>query len=62
MKYFLRIKRTMIFPDQSVIILLRSGHTVGLNGKHYINNATGEVLEPLYDEHTDELVGFAGHI
>ena len=63
MKHFLKIKRVMVFDDgefERVVIHLRCGYDVFKHGKEYINAQTGEVYEPLFDEFTDELIGFIG--
>ncbi len=60
MKHFLKIKRVRILPDGNIIIVLRCGIGVVCWNGDYINEQTGEVLEPLYDEFTEELIGFIG--
>jgi hypothetical protein len=63
MKHFLKIKRVMVFDDgefERVVIRLRCGDDVVKSGNDYINVQTGEVYEPLFDEFTEELIGFIG--
>ena len=59
MKYFLRIKRIRISPKGEMIISLRCGIDVYRDGKNvYTSCQTGEIMEPVFDEFTDELIGF----
>jgi hypothetical protein len=60
MKHFLKIKRVRIMPDGEMIIVLRCGIGVVRWKDEYQNQQTGEVLEPIYDEFTEELIGFIG--
>ena len=62
-KHFLKIKRVMVFDDgerEQVVICLRCGIDIVKDGKHYVNALTGDIYEPLFDEFTDELIGFIG--
>lgn len=64
MKHFMKIKCIKVFDRkdrQIVVISLRNGYDVIRedNGS-YVNQQNGECYEPLYDEFTDELVGFIG--
>lgn len=58
MKHLLKIKRIRILPDGNIIIILRCGIGVVRYDNAYVNEQTGEVLEPIYDEFTDDLIGF----
>lgn len=63
MKHFLKIKRTIIrnIEEEDMLyveFLLRNGMVIAKHGNDFINMVTGEVLEPLFDEFTDELIGF----
>ena len=63
MKTFLKIKRIYVYDNehqQTVVINLRCGFDVVRSGRDYVNVQTGEVYEPLYDEFTNELIGFIG--
>ena len=63
MKTFLKIKRIYVYDNdnqQTVIIHLRCGFDIVRSGSAYVNVQTGEVYEPLYDEFTNELIGFIG--
>jgi hypothetical protein len=60
MKTLLKIKRIRVLPDNNMIIVLRCGIGVVLYKGEYINDQTGEVMTPIYDEFTDDLVGFIG--
>ena len=58
MKTLMKIKRVNIYPNGNIVIVLRNGMAVVPYKEHYENTQTGEVMEPVYDEFTDELVGF----
>ena len=76
MKTFLKIKRIYIYDYENqqaeecnrtktcaystVVIHLRCGFDVVRSNRDYVNVQTGEVYEPLYDEFTNELIGFIG--
>jgi hypothetical protein len=61
MNYFYKIKRIKIFPQGNIIVLLRDGiELVRDEDGRYICTQSGFIMNPLYDEDTEELVGFIG--
>ena len=58
MKTLMKIKRIVIYPNGNMVIVLRNGIAVVPYKEHYENTQTGEILEPIYDEFTEELIGF----
>lgn len=58
MKTLLKIKRINIYANGNTVIVLRNGLAVVPYKEHYENTQTGEIMEPVYDEFTEELIGF----
>ena len=56
---FYRIKRIMVLKDDRIVFIMKNGDSIFKNcygdGFH---NQHGEPRNPLYDERTEEIVGF----
>lgn len=61
MNYFYKIRRIRITPNGTIIVLLRNGmELIREQDGRYICPQSGFIMNPLYDEDTEELVGFIG--
>lgn len=61
MKFFLKIKRIRVFDtkkEQVVVFSMRNGTDIIKKDNDYVCHQTGVIHEPLYDEDTQEIIGF----
>ena len=58
MKTFYKIKRIGLLANGDIFIHLQNGNDVVMSGEDFISYQYGNILTPLYDELTEEVIGF----